>query len=178
MERSNRVAAAMTATLSPRLREKFDVLAATVPSPLEASPALDRLVWVWRLVDLDGLRDFLTRARADRGWKLLDVLAWWVSAGPNSSEEMVISRYSDISAARDFFDLSTVRDELRTEVENVAPLDLTGGDLPATAANRRAFALNALKLVPPRDDSCPTTTPASSANLKPPAGASWSSETV
>lgn len=145
-ERYQQAAAALEPLVVGRLRDRFAELPEQMQSPLDSSARIHGLVQLWNLIDPDGFRQFITEALDHNGWSILDVLAWLLSAGPDSAGELRISRFSDLTTSAGVLDLAQARALLKREIDTadfVAPDQWT--EREATPENRRERVLNLLR---------------------------------
>jgi hypothetical protein len=144
IERHNQLAEAMTPTLTEHYRHLFDGLMRSADSPFDIPSEEAGLVWLWREIDSDGLRELLRAAVAEGRWALLDELAWLVPVVISLKQQRYISRYNDLDHFAELFDLDAATEELRELVDTAGTLE-EYRDTTATPEHLRGFALALLK---------------------------------
>jgi hypothetical protein len=113
-------------------------------SPFDIPSEEAGLVWLWREIDSDGLRELLRAAVAEGRWALLDELAWLVPVVISLKQQRYISRYNDLDHFAELFDLDAATEELRELVDTAGTLE-EYRDTTATPEHLRGFALALLK---------------------------------
>lgn len=144
IERHKQLAETMTPTLAEHYRGLFDVLMRSTDSPFDIPSEEAALVWLWREIDSDGLRELLRVAVTEERWGLLDELAWLVPVVISSKQQRYISRYNDLDHFAELFDLDAATEALRELVDTAGTLE-EYRDTAATPEHRRGFALALLK---------------------------------